>query len=145
MAHAHAQPQLFFSPLTEYLHFSSFSALGPSPDLTRWQKWVASSLIDRYLWIASLNLLPTKAPPRAMLSVFKKRKATAANLSDSSTADSSVESTKRKKMSSEVKPIPGNTQWDLITGTFERDLVNPLNSVRSAHQLYGEIFRFVVA
>lgn len=38
------------------------------------------------------------------------------------------------------KPIPGNSNWGLITGVIERDLVNPLNSVRSAHALYGDVF-----
>ncbi|CCG80735.1 Bifunctional P-450:NADPH-P450 reductase [Taphrina deformans PYCC 5710] len=41
-------------------------------------------------------------------------------------------------------PIPGNSQWDLVVGKLVRDLDNPLNSVRSAHGLYGNIFTLTV-
>lgn len=64
---------------------------------------------------------------------------------EGSSAESLANTTVQKKVKMNPKqgtPIPGNSTLDLLRGTIVRDLNNPLNSVRSAHALYGSIFTY---
>lgn len=64
---------------------------------------------------------------------------------DESKSDTmSNKKTSKKAKKTEGKPFPGNSNWGLVTGVIDRDLVNPLNSVRSAHALYGDCFWYVL-
>lgn len=82
-----------------------------------------------------------------MFDLLKRRRSNAEPAADeeSSVASAAESIPKKVKLGSTKKgtPIPGNTQWDLIMGKMVRDLDNPLNSVRSAHGIYGNIFTYV--